>query len=339
MKARLLTKATLLVFCLFMFGTTIHGALIEQIVCRVNDEIILWSEFENYWQYFKQRNGFYSNDLSLRQQALEEMIEMELMFQMAEEYGISISAQNVNEVIEDTMADLEIETEAEFKEWLQENYGFSDLNLYRNAVKQYRIYSDLIGLIASNQVPDVSITPPTQEEIRNFYDENKNELQVEDQVRLSVILIRVTDEDWSSRSRIRELENRADRVVELAKSGETSFRSLVEEYSDDPLTREKGGDLGYYTRETLEELFPPFAKVAFDELEVGEVSNRIETSNGYHILKKTDYIEGYTIPLEEVRDKIVQQLTWNKAEKKLDELIKYFSQESVIISYLEEVYQ
>jgi foldase protein PrsA len=75
----------------------------------------------------------------------------------------------------------------------------------------------------------------------------------------------------------------AKRVLEKVRKGE-DFSALAREYSMDPGSAGKGGDLGYFTTGSMIE---PFEKKAFS-LKVGEVSDAVKTQFGYHIIKVTD---------------------------------------------------
>ena len=98
-----------------------------------------------------------------------------------------------------------------------------------------------------------------------------------------------------------------DSVYEMVKAGE-DFEKLAREYSDDPGTKEKGGDLGYFERRTM---VKPFDEAVFN-LNVGQVSDIIETSYGFHIIKLTDKKPYPT--LDENKDdlkKIFQKQSYN----------------------------
>lgn len=80
-----------------------------------------------------------------------------------------------------------------------------------------------------------------------------------------------------------EARTRAEQVVIKAHSG-TPFEELVNEYSDEPGSAERKGDLGVFDRA---QMVKPFADAAFS-LQVGEVSGIVETPFGFHIIKRTE---------------------------------------------------
>lgn len=96
-------------------------------------------------------------------------------------------------------------------------------------------------------------------------------------IRASHILIRKdpnsTDNDKKQKDQIAELLKRA-------KDGE-DFGKLAAEYSEDPGSKQKNGDLGFFSRR---QMVQPFDEAAF-KLKVGEVSDVVETQFGYHIIK------------------------------------------------------
>lgn len=65
--------------------------------------------------------------------------------------------------------------------------------------------------------------------------------------------------------------------------GGAEFTDMVDEYTDEPNGAERGGDLGVFKREVM---VKAFSDAAF-RLQVGEVSELVETSYGWHIIKRT----------------------------------------------------
>lgn len=73
---------------------------------------------------------------------------------------------------------------------------------------------------------------------------------------------------------------RADSVLAQLNAG-ASFEEMALKYSDDPGSKEKGGDLGYFERRMM---VKEFDEVAF-QMEVGQISDLVQTNFGYHIIK------------------------------------------------------
>ncbi len=109
----------------------------------------------------------------------------------------------------------------------------------------------------------------------------------------------------------------AQQLLEKIKQGE-SFAKLAQENSDDPGSKEKGGDIGFFGKGRM---VKPFEDAAFS-LKPGQVSDVVETKFGYHIIKVEDYKEAGTKTFEEVKDLIKKQLEMELGRTKATEFIK-----------------
>ncbi|MCU5471133.1 peptidylprolyl isomerase PrsA [Bacillus paranthracis] len=96
-------------------------------------------------------------------------------------------------------------------------------------------------------------------------------------------------------------ENEAKEIKKKLDSG-ASFEELAKQESQDLLSKEKGGDLGYFNSGRMA---PEFETAAY-KLKVGQISNPVTSPNGYHIIKLTDKKE--LKPYDEVKDSIRKNL-------------------------------
>ena len=110
-----------------------------------------------------------------------------------------------------------------------------------------------------------------------------------------------------------ENKKTAEEVLKLALDGE-DFTTLAKEYSDDPGSAAKGGDLGYFTQD---EMVSAFSKAAFS-LKTGEIYNKVvETSSGYHIIKKTGEKDQ---DFDDVKDDLIKTLESTKQSTLMQDL-------------------
>ncbi|ABA88300.1 peptidylprolyl cis-trans isomerase, putative [Syntrophotalea carbinolica DSM 2380] len=145
-----------------------------------------------------------------------------------------------------------------------------------------------------NVAKDISVDDAA---IQDYYDKHKDQYWVEEQVKASHILFRITaglDEDGRQKKRAA-----AQKVLEQARAGK-DFAQLARTHSDDAGSAIKGGALGYFTHGSM---VPDFENVAF-ALKPGQISDLVETSMGYHIIKCEGRIEAQTKPLDDVRDDV-----------------------------------
>ena len=110
-----------------------------------------------------------------------------------------------------------------------------------------------------------------------------------DQVHVRHILISMTASEEDEQRIINQLNELRNRALK----GE-DFSALVEEYSQDPYSREKGGDLGWFS---MDQLNPQFSS-AVDTLSTGNISEPIPTSSGYHLLKVVDRVTERRVTME-----------------------------------------
>jgi peptidyl-prolyl cis-trans isomerase D len=151
------------------------------------------------------------------------------------------------------------------------------------------------------------VAQPSEDELRTLYEENKDQFGVGEERRARHILISVPpDADKETQEKARE---KAEKLLKRIKAGE-SFEKLAKEYSDDPGSASKGGDLGFFGRGTMEE---GFEDAAF-ALKKGEVSGLVKTSFGFHIIKLEDIHPATYKSFKQVHDKLVTMYREKKAE-------------------------
>ena len=122
------------------------------------------------------------------------------------------------------------------------------------------------------------------EEVRAYYDENPKQFIAPDHVRASHILV--------------PAEQQAIDIIEEIKSEKKTFEQAAKDYSLD-MTKDKGGDLGYFPKGKM---VPVFEQAAFS-LDVGEMTDKpVKSEFGYHIIKVTDKKIGETAPYSAVKD-------------------------------------
>ncbi|MCA9568751.1 MAG: peptidylprolyl isomerase, partial [Myxococcales bacterium] len=105
----------------------------------------------------------------------------------------------------------------------------------------------------------------------------------------------------------------ANEIVAKANAGE-DFAALAEQYSEDTVTKAKGGDLGWFQRDKL---LVEVADVAFEQ-EIGKAHGPVETRFGFHIIKPLERREA--IPLSEVDSEIRNKLRNDAAEIVMKEI-------------------
>ncbi|MEA3494162.1 MAG: peptidylprolyl isomerase [Candidatus Margulisiibacteriota bacterium] len=122
--------------------------------------------------------------------------------------------------------------------------------------------------------------------MRKFREMLKNELLVAKLMRKMQEEITVSPDDLrevKARHILASTEADANEMIVKLKRGE-KFYKLARKYSIDPGSKDKGGDLGYFTTGMM---VGPFEKAAFT-LKIGEVSDVVKSPFGYHVIEVTD---------------------------------------------------
>ena len=108
----------------------------------------------------------------------------------------------------------------------------------------------------------------------------------------------------------------ADKVYFSVKNGKKDFAEIAAEKSIDQFSGKNGGDLGFFTEEKM---VPEFAKQAF-ATKVGQISRPFKTQFGWHIVKVTDRRAAQVPSLDEMYDKLKQELSYQAVSDYIEEL-------------------
>ncbi|MCS6838408.1 MAG: peptidylprolyl isomerase [Bdellovibrionaceae bacterium] len=137
---------------------------------------------------------------------------------------------------------------------------------------QRELYKGLLERELSDRVAKITIS---EKEMQEYYKRNP-------EIRSSHILIEIKPD--STPAQREEARKRALEIYEEVKKSKRPFEELVKIYSDDILTKDRGGDLGFQSRATV---LPNFYEAILG-MKVGEIKGVIESPNGFHIVKVTD---------------------------------------------------
>jgi peptidyl-prolyl cis-trans isomerase D len=155
-------------------------------------------------------------------------------------------------------------------------------------------------------------TQISDDELKVQYQQDIQQYQVPNRVHVQHILLMTVGK---TDAEIEEVHQKAEDVLKQAKKG-AKFDELAKKYSEDPGTKDKGGDLGFITQG---QTVPEFEKTAFSQ-PVGSISDLVKTQYGFHIIKVLEKETAHTKPFEEVKDSIKAPLMLSKADKQAGDL-------------------
>ena len=142
---------------------------------------------------------------------------------------------------------------------------------------------------------------PSEKEIQNYYNRQRDAaLTHPEQVRARHILIAVPADATPAQKAAAKAK--AEDLLKQIKAG-GDFAKLAKQFSDDPGTRNAGGDLGYFEQS---QMVKPFADAAF-RMKPGELAV-VQTQFGYHVIQVEDHKLAHVDTLAEARPKIIEAL-------------------------------
>jgi peptidyl-prolyl cis-trans isomerase C len=276
----------------------------------VNGEPISQKDFEQLlgflqFQYMQQGMQIQGPQLEqLKVAVLESLIDDELMFQIAAEEGYTASEQEISKALETTKGQFENE-EAYLNALEEEGLDEASLKLTLSKKLTRDKYEQ------EKFVSTVNLEPG---EARKFYDDNPAQFSQPLQFRSSHILIQVAPD--ASEEEKQAAMDKIDAAVARIENGE-EFSEVAREVSEGP-SGPNGGDLNYQQKGA----FVPEFEAAALELEIGEISDVVETQFGYHIIKLTDKREEQVVAFEEVEGQIEEYLMRVKAQETRNNLLE-----------------
>ncbi len=160
----------------------------------------------------------------------------------------------------------------------------------------------------------------SDDQLKAQYQQNIQQYQVPDRVHVEHILL-MTVGAGKTDAEVEEIRKKAQDILNQAKKG-ANFEDLAKKYSEDPGTKDKGGDLGWIVRgQTVAE----FEKAAFT-LPKGSISDLVKTQYGFHILKIIDKEAAHTKTFDEVKDSIRTPMLLSEADKQAGDIADKLSQ-------------
>ncbi|MCF8028105.1 MAG: peptidylprolyl isomerase [Desulfobacteraceae bacterium] len=287
-----------------------EAAMDGQTVAVVNDVEITAQELEQKMQLIRSR---YANMgmpiqgeqlVQLRDSILNNLIEKQLLIEESKAQDINVDESEIQEQLNELKG--QFESQDAFEKKIASS-GYSEDELKTEMRENLLIRN----LIEKKIESGISVS---DEQARKYYQENKEEYKVPEQIRARHILIQ-TEPDADEKQKA-EAKDKIQEVEKKLQSGQ-EFSELAKEYSDCQ-SSEKGGDLGYFRRGQMVESFD---EAAF-ALEPGEVSEIVESRFGYHLIKSEDKKPADTKSFDEVKESVREKLRQEKIMQDLEPYIE-----------------
>jgi peptidyl-prolyl cis-trans isomerase SurA len=330
------------------------GQVVEEIIVRVNNQIITSSEFtrskEQLKDEVKQQDPANADKLytDREKDVLRDLIDQQLLLEKGKDLGITGDTDLIKELDQmrkdmklDSLEDLE-------KEAVKQGISWEDFKQNkRNQIITQKVIGEEVGGHLS----------ASKEEEQKFYDEHKSEMEGPEAIRLSEILVApkvapspaapptatpsnpdpnaltpgasatpAVDEarQAADAAALAAAEAKANDLLKQIRDG-ASFEDIAKKYSDGPSAAD-GGVLGAFKRGQL-------AKELEDKtfaMKAGEVTDVIRTKQGYVILKVSEHQAAGIPPLKDVQDKVQQAIYYEKLQPALRAYLTKLREEAYI---------
>jgi len=181
-----------------------------------------------------------------------------------------------------------------------------------------KMYEEALNLQVIDRTlrPGVSVT---DDQVKRFYETNATQFTQPEKVRVSHILFLTQNAFRQDLTETQKQEKRqtAEKVLARIKAGE-DFASLAREYSEDPNSRAKGGELPPLARQ---QMAPEFEKAA-TALAPGQISEVVTTRVGYHIIKLREKVPARVTPLAEAQTEIREYLVRQDIQQRIPDFLQ-----------------
>ena len=312
--------------CLVAAGAAAQepGKVVEEIVARVNNEIITRSEYdraratvaEDAQQECRgctqdQLNNFIAEK---QKNVLRDLIDQSLMVQRAKDMGISVETDVIKQLDQiriqnnlSSMEDLEKAVSAQGLNW--EDFK----NNIRNGLLTRRVVSSEVG----------SHIIIGKEEVTKYYQAHQKEFVRPEQVVLREILVST---EGKKDAEIPDVQKKAENLLDRVRNGE-DFGEIAKRFSDDKETAKQNGFLGEYQKGALAKELED----AVFKLKKNQTTDVIQTKQGFLILQMLEHYDEGEQPLQKVEPEIMDKLYGERMEPALRNYLKTLREQSYVI--------
>jgi parvulin-like peptidyl-prolyl isomerase len=307
-----------------MVAAVVHAEIIEQVLVKVNGEVLSKSDLEARQVAALRQSGRLNqrertSDAELRQmlnevtpRILVNAVDEMLLVQRGKELGFKLTDEQFKTAIDNIKKDNKIESEEAFTGALsQEGMTLADL---RTALERQR----MTFLVRQREVMErLSVT---EEETRRYYDTHKGEFSTPPAVTLRELLVAVP----ASGAGEDEARKKADDIRRRAAAGE-AFDKLASELSDSP-SRANAGLIGPIS---LEDLAKEIRDVV-EPLKPGDLSEVFRTAAGLQILKIETMTDREITPYDKARDRIGEKVFTTKQQEEFQKYLEKLRGQAII---------
>jgi len=301
-----------------------EGKVVEEIIARVNNEIITRSELDKA----KAQDADGARDQcsgrctpeqlqmaveDAEKYALRDLIDQSLLAQRGKDMDINVEPEVVKQLDQIRQQNKLKDLDELEKAVSSQNINWED---FKSNIRNHLLTQEVIRREVGSHI-NVS-----HDEMMKYYEDHKKDFIRPEQVALSAIEIKT---EGKKESEIPELRAKAQKLLDRVKEGE-DFGELAKRFSDGP-TAQQNGFLGVYKRG---ELSKELEDTVF-KMKKNEMTDVIETKQGFLVLQVLEHYEEGEQPFSKVENEIMDHLYNEKMEPALREYLKTLREQSYVV--------
>jgi peptidyl-prolyl cis-trans isomerase SurA len=293
------------------------GTVVEDVVARINDQIITRSDIERSAQQLEQelaQSHASPADAAQREKdLLRDMIDQQLLLSRGKELSINVDAEVIRQ-LDDIRKQNKLGSMEELEAAARsQGVSFEDFKAgIRNQIIRQKVVQEEVGR-------KIQMTAAQEQA---YYEAHKNEFQQEEQIRLSEILVPLAAD--APADAIAQAQAKANDIKAKLTAG-ANFADLAKQYSGGP-TAAQGGELGLFKHGAL-------AQVLEDQtfpLKPGDSTQPIRTRQGFVILKVTEHQPAGIAPLKQVEQQVEEGIYMTQMQPALRVYLTKLREEAYI---------
>ena len=303
-------------------ASTHHGLIVEEIVARVNNDIISLTDYQKAEEALHhdvsedcqgcppdRLDAMYKDKVK---DLLRDLIDQQLLIQRAKDEGISVETDVIKR-LDDVRRQNNLASLDELEKAV-ESQGLSWED-YKTQIRNGLLTQEVIHREMGNRIVI------GHDEVKQYYDAHQKDFVRPEQVDLAEIFL---DTQGKTPQEIEAIDQKANDYRNRIMKGE-EFSEIAKRYSEGS-TKDKGGNLGTFERGQLSK---QLEDIVF-KMDKGQITDVIQTKTGFEILKVLDHYQAGLQPVEKVENEIMNRIYLQKMQPQLREYLAQLREESYV---------
>jgi len=303
-------------------ASTHHGLIVEEIVARVNNDIISLTDYQKAEEALHhdvsedcqgcppdRLDAMYKDKVK---DLLRDLIDQQLLIQRAKDEGISVETDVIKR-LDDVRKQNNLASLDELEKAV-ESQGLSWED-YKTQIRNGLLTQEVIHREMGNRIVI------GHDEVKQYYDAHQKDFVRPEQVDLAEIFL---DTQGKTPQEIEAIDQKANDYRNRIMKGE-EFSEIAKRYSEGS-TKDKGGNLGTFERGQLSK---QLEDIVF-KMDKGQITDVIQTKTGFEILKVLDHYQAGLQPVEKVENEIMNRIYLQKMQPQLREYLAQLREESYV---------